>query len=120
MRGREREGGHRNRSRPSNRQLQNDNGFRNRLPRVDGFKVIRIQHSVNKLPSPAYGIWTGSTLSEEHSRVCPLRHREAALFDKAQMGRLKEAITELQQALKSSTMYEHTATELASRGRQTR
>lgn len=30
-----------------------------------------------------------------------------------QMGRHKEAIAELRQALKSSTMYEHTATELA-------
>ena len=30
-----------------------------------------------------------------------------------QIGRLKEAITELREALKSSTMYEHTATELA-------
>ncbi len=30
-----------------------------------------------------------------------------------QMGRREEAVTELQEALKSSTMYEHTATELA-------
>jgi tetratricopeptide (TPR) repeat protein len=34
-----------------------------------------------------------------------------------QMGRYKEAIAELQEALKSLTIYEHTATELVNAGR---